>query len=42
MGIKTGKVSKKEVKEIAKDLGLELKKTFEAGIYHYGLIFEKI
>ncbi|GAI56825.1 unnamed protein product [marine sediment metagenome] len=42
LGPKTGKVSKKEVKEIAKDLGLELKKTFEAGIYHYGLIFEKI
>lgn len=42
LGPKTGKVSKKEVKEIAKDLGLKLEKTLEAGIYHYGLVFEKI
>jgi len=35
------KISPKKVKEIAKELDLELEKEFEAGIYHYGLIFVK-
>ena len=37
-----GRISAKEVKKIAKDIGLELEKEFEAGKYHYGLVFEKI
>ena len=36
-----GRVSEKEVKKIAENLGFNLEKEFEAGIYHYGLIFEK-
>jgi len=36
-----GRISAAEVKKIAKDLGLRLKKEFEAGKYHYGLTFEK-
>jgi len=35
------RVLPEEVKEIAKDVGLELTKDFEAGDYHYGLVFEK-
>lgn len=35
------KVSFEEIKEIAKDLDLKLEKEFEAGLYHYALIFEK-
>lgn len=30
-----------EIKELAKDLGLELEKEFEAGLYHRGLILTK-
>ena len=41
LGPKEGRVSLKEVKKIAKDLGLKLKKEFEAGVYHFGLIFTK-
>ena len=33
------RVSEKEVKEIAKNVGFDLEKEFEAGIYHYGLVF---
>ncbi len=36
-----GRISAKDVKNMAKDLGLKLKKEFEAGAYHYGLIFGK-
>lgn len=35
------RVSKEKVKEIAKEIGLNLREEFEAGIYHWGLIFEK-
>jgi len=41
LGPKEERVTRESVKEIAKNLDLELKKEFEAGIYHYGLIFEK-
>ena len=30
-----------EIKKIAKELDLKLEKEFEAGLYHYGLIFSK-
>jgi ubiquinone/menaquinone biosynthesis C-methylase UbiE len=30
-----------EVKKIGKEIGLELEKEFEAGLYHWGLIFQK-
>ena len=36
-----GKISAKEVKEMAKNLNLKLEREFQAGIYHYGLIFVK-
>lgn len=35
------RVSPAEVKKITKGLGFELKKEFEAGKYHYGLVFTK-
>ncbi|MFQ6049552.1 MAG: class I SAM-dependent methyltransferase [Candidatus Paceibacterales bacterium] len=35
------KVLPEEVKKIAKELNLKLEKEFEAGIYHWGLMFEK-
>lgn len=41
MGPKEGRVSAEEVKKIAKDLNLKLEKEFEAGTFHYGLIFAK-
>jgi len=41
LGPKEGRVSPEEVKKIAKELGLKLEKKFKAGIYHWGLIFEK-
>ncbi|MBU2635256.1 class I SAM-dependent methyltransferase [Patescibacteria group bacterium] len=37
-----GRVSPEEVKDIAKDSGLKLEKEFEAGKYHYGLVFVKL
>lgn len=40
-GPKEGRISPDEVKEMAKNLNLKLEKEFQAGIYHYGLIFEK-
>ncbi len=40
-GPEKGRVSSEEVKKIAKNLGLKLKKEFKAGKYHYGLIIEK-
>lgn len=41
LGPEAGRVSPEEVKRLAKELGLKLKKEFEAGAYHYGLIFKK-
>ena len=35
------KVLPEEIKKVAKELNLETEKEFEAGIYHYGLIFIK-
>ena len=40
-GPREGRVSSEEVKKLARDAGLELKKEFEAGDYHYGLVFTK-
>jgi ubiquinone/menaquinone biosynthesis C-methylase UbiE len=34
-----GRISASEVKKIAKEINLTLEKEFEAGAYHYGLIF---
>ena len=36
------KVSFEQIKEIAKELNLKLVKEFDAGAYHYGLLFEKL
>jgi len=41
LGPREGKVTDEEIKKIAENLGLELKKEFEAGEYHYGLVFTK-
>ncbi|MBL7156437.1 MAG: methyltransferase domain-containing protein [Candidatus Pacebacteria bacterium] len=41
VGPKQGKISKDEVKKIAKELGLELEKEFDSGIFHYVLLFSK-
>lgn len=41
LGPKEGRISPEEVKKMAKDLNLKLEKEFQAGIYHYGLIFIK-
>ncbi len=35
------KVLPEKIKEIAKEIGLELEKEFEAGIYHWGLLLKK-
>jgi len=35
------KISAEEVKKNAKEFDLELEKEFEAGLYHWGLIFQK-
>ena len=35
------RVSKEKIREIAQELGLIFEKEFEAGIYHFGLIFSK-
>lgn len=40
-GPKEGRIPAKEVKKIAKELGLRLEKEFKPGIFHWGLIFEK-
>lgn len=37
-----GRVPDQEPKRIAESFGLKLEKEFEAGVYHYGLIFNKI
>jgi len=41
LGPEQGRVSPKEVKELAQETNLKLKKEFSAGDYHYGLVFEK-
>ena len=40
-GPEGGRISAEEVKEMAKDLNLKLEKEFQAGVFHYGLIFTK-
>ena len=35
------KVDFEKIKKIAKEIGLKLEKEFEAGVYHYGLVFSK-
>jgi len=35
------KVDFEKIKKIAKEIGLKLEKEFEAGAYHYGLVFSK-
>ena len=41
LGPKGERVDPEEVKDIAEDVGLKLKEEFEAGGYHFGLIFTK-
>ncbi len=41
LGPKESRVSEEEVKKIAEELDLKLKKEFKAGAYHFGLIFKK-
>ena len=38
---KTGMILPSQVKAIAEELGLKFKKEFDAGNFHYGLLFEK-
>jgi len=40
-GPERGRISPDEVKKIAEKFGFELEKEFEAGKYHYVLVFEK-
>ncbi len=40
-GPEKGRVSPEKVKDIAEDIGFKLEKEFEAGKYHYGLVFIK-
>lgn len=40
-GPEGGRISPEEVKKITEKIGFKLKKEFEAGKYHFGLIFEK-
>ena len=42
LGPKEGKISSKDLEKITEGLGFKLKKEFEAGDYHYGLIFTKL
>ena len=41
LGPKESRVSEEEIKKIAEELDLKLKKEFKAGSYHFGLIFQK-
>ncbi|MCK4453848.1 class I SAM-dependent methyltransferase [Candidatus Parcubacteria bacterium] len=41
LGPEQGRVLPSEIKKIAKDLGLKLTEEFEAGTYHFALVFEK-
>lgn len=40
-GIAEGRIAPDKLKKIAADAGFSLKKEFEAGKFHFGLIFEK-
>ena len=40
-GPEKGRISPEEVKKITEDAGFKLEKEFEAGKYHYGLVFVK-
>jgi ubiquinone/menaquinone biosynthesis C-methylase UbiE len=42
LGPKEGKISSQELKKIIENLGFKFSKEFEAGDYHYGLVFTKI
>lgn len=35
------KVSKEEIKNLAKEIGLQIEREFEAGNFHYGILFVK-
>jgi hypothetical protein len=35
------KISSEKVKEIGKEVGLKIKKEFEAGAFHYAILFGK-
>jgi ubiquinone/menaquinone biosynthesis C-methylase UbiE len=41
LGPVENRVSPAKVKEIAKELNLKLENEFEAGLYHYGLLFAR-
>lgn len=41
LGPEKGRISETEAKKIAEEQGFKLEKEFEAGIYHYGLLFKK-
>jgi len=41
-GPEKGRVSPEEVKKMTEDVGFKLEKEFEAGKYHYGLVFVKL
>lgn len=41
LGPEEGRVSPEEIKETALDLNLRIEKEFEAGPYHFGLVFTK-
>jgi len=41
LGPKQGRVLPSEIKKIAEEIGLKTEREFEAGIYHFALIFEK-
>ncbi len=40
-GPREGRISAEEVKKLASEVGLKLKKEFNASVHHYGLIFIK-
>ena len=41
LGPEEGRISAEKLKEVAEELNLKLEKEFNAGIYHYGLVFLK-
>lgn len=41
LGPREGRITPAEIKKLAKEVGLELDKEFEAGDYHFGLLFTK-
>ena len=42
LGPKEGKISSQELKKMTEGLGFKLNKEFDAGDYHYGLVFTKV